>query len=305
MSRARFVLSEIGSGLRRNVSMSVAVVLVTFVSLTFVGAAALLQVQIGNMKDEWYDKVEVSIFLCPADSTVPTCAEGEVTQEQMDAVQGVLQSDALAPYVQTIFTESKQEAFDALQRQMAGTVWAESVTVDLMQVSYRVKLTDPEQYQVVADAVTGRPGVESVRDQRQILEPLFVILNRATLLSVGLAVVMIVAAILLITTTIRLSAMSRRRETGIMRLVGASSLFIQLPFMLEGAIAALVGSLLAVTGLYVGVRYLVEDWLQSSLQWVNLVTTQDVLEIAPWLILISIGLAAISSLVTLRRYTRV
>lgn len=305
MSRARFVLSEIGSGLRRNISMSVAVVLVTFVSLTFVGAAALLQVQIGNMKDEWYDKVEVSIFLCPADSTVPTCAEGEVTQEQMDAVKGVLQSDALAPYVQTIFTESKQQAFDALQRQMAGTVWAESVTVDLMQVSYRVKLTDPEQYQVVADAVTGRPGVESVRDQRQILEPLFVILNRATLLSVGLAVVMIVAAILLITTTIRLSAMSRRRETGIMRLVGASSLFIQLPFMLEGAIAALVGSLLAVTGLYVGVRYLVEDWLQSSLQWVNLVTTQDVLEIAPWLILISIGLAAISSLVTLRRYTRV
>ena len=305
MSRARFVLSEIGSGLRRNVSMSVAVVLVTFVSLTFVGAAALLQVQIGNMKDEWYDKVEVSIFLCPADSTVPTCAEGEVTPEQMDAVKGVLQSDALAPYVQTIFTESKQQAFDALQRQMAGTVWAESVTVDLMQVSYRVKLTDPEQYQVVADAVTGRPGVESVRDQRQILEPLFVILNRATLLSVGLAVVMIVAAILLITTTIRLSAMSRRRETGIMRLVGASSLFIQLPFMLEGAIAALVGSLLAVTGLYVGVRYLVEDWLQSSLQWVNLVTTQDVLEIAPWLILISIGLAAISSLVTLRRYTRV
>jgi cell division transport system permease protein len=305
MSRARFVFSEIGSGLRRNVSMSVAVVLVTFVSLTFVGAAALLQVQIGNMKDEWYDKVEVSIFLCPADSTVPTCAEGEVTQEQMDAVEGVLQSDALAPYVQTIFTESKQEAFDALQEQMAGTVWAESVTVDLMQVSYRVKLTDPEQYQVVADAVTGRPGVESVRDQRQILEPLFVILNRATLLSVGLAVVMIVAAILLITTTIRLSAMSRRRETGIMRLVGASNLFIQLPFMLEGAIAALIGSLLAVTGLYVGVRYLVEDWLQSSLQWVNLVTTQDVLEIAPWLILISIGLAAISSLVTLRRYTRV
>jgi cell division transport system permease protein len=179
------------------------------------------------------------------------------------------------------------------------------VTVDLMQVSYRVKLTDPEQYQVVADAVAGRPGVESVRDQRQILEPLFLVLNRATLLSIGLAAVMIVAAVLLITTTIRLSAMSRRRETGIMRLVGASNLFIQLPFMLEGALAALVGSLLAVGGLYLGVRYLVEDWLQGSLQWVNLVGTQDVLAIAPWLILISILLAAISSLVTLRRYTRV
>ncbi len=305
MSRARFVFAEIGSGLRRNLSMTVAVVLVTFVSLTFVGAAALLQVQIGNMKDDWYDKVEVSIFLCPADSTQPTCADGEVTQQQMDDVMAVLNSDALAPYIQTIYTETKEQAFEALQEQMAGTVWAESVTVDLMQMSYRVKLVDPEQYQVVADAVAGRPGVDSVRDQRQILEPLFLILNRATLLSVGLAVVMIIAAVLLITTTIRLSAMSRRRETGIMRLVGASNLFIQLPFMLEGALAALIGSLLAVAGLYVGVRYLVEDWLQDSLQWANLVTTDDVLFIAPWLVLISIGLAAISSLVTLSRYTRV
>ncbi len=305
MSRARFVMAEIGSGLRRNVSMTISVILVTFVSLTFVGAAALLQIQIGNMKDDWYDKVEVSIFLCPADSTQPTCADGEATQEQMDEIKGVLESDALAPYIQTIYTESKEEAFAALQEQMAGTVWAESVTVDLMQVSYRVKLIDPEQYQVVADAVAGRPGVDSVRDQRQILEPLFLILNRATMLSVGLAAVMIVAAVLLITTTIRLSAMSRRRETGIMRLVGASNLFIQLPFMLEGALAALIGSLLAVGGLYFGVYYLVEDWLQGSLQWANLVTTDDVLTIAPWLVLISIGLAAISSLVTLSRYTRV
>lgn len=305
MSRARFVLSELATGLRRSASMAAAVVIVTFVSLTFVGAAALLQVQVGNMKDDWYDKVEVSVFLCPTDSSEPSCADGEVTAEQMADVKGVLESETLAPYVQTVYTESKEEAFEALQEQMAGTVWAESVTVDLMQVSYRVKLTDPEQYQVVADAVAGRPGVDSVRDQRQILEPLFLVLNRATLLSAGLAAVMIVAAVLLITTTIRLSAMSRRRETEIMRLVGASAVFIQLPFMLEGAMAALVGSLLAVAGLYFGVHYLVEDWLASSLQWANLVTAQDVLVIAPWLVLIAIGLSALSSLVTLSRYARV
>lgn len=305
MSRVRFVLGELGTGLRRNVSMTVAVVIVTFVSLTFVAASALIQMQIGNLKDDWYDKVEVSIFLCPVDSLEPTCAEGEATQEQKAEIMGVLKSDALAPYIQTIYTESKEEAYAALQEQMEGTVWAESVTVDLMQVSYRVKLTDPEQYQVVADAVAGRPGVDSVRDQRQILEPLFVILNRATLLSAGLAAVMIVAAVLLITTTIRLSALSRRRETGIMRLVGASNLFIQLPFMIEGAIAATVGSLLALGALFFGVRYLVEDWLANSLQWANLVTTDDVLVIAPWLVLIAMALAAVSSMVALSRYTRV
>jgi cell division transport system permease protein len=117
--------------------------------------------------------------------------------------------------------------------------------------------------------------------------------------------VMIVAAVLLITTTIRLSALSRRRETGIMRLVGASNLFIQLPFMIEGAIAATVGSLLALGALYFGVRYLIEDWLANSLQWANLVTTDDVLVIAPWLVLIAMALAAVSSVVALSRYTRV
>lgn len=305
MSRVRFVLGELGTGLRRNVSMTVAVVIVTFVSLTFVAASALIQMQIGNLKDDWYDKVEVSVFLCPDDSLQPSCADGEATPEQMASVMAVLESEALAPYVQAVYTESKQAAYDALQEQMAGTVWAESVTVDQMQVSYRIKLTDPEQYQVVADAVAGRPGVDSVRDQRQILEPLFVILNRATLLSAGLAAVMIVAAVLLITTTIRLSAMSRRRETGIMRLVGASNLFIQLPFMIEGAIAATVGSLLALGALYFGVSYLIEDWLADSLQWANLVTTEDVLLIAPWLVVIAMALAAVSSLVALSRYTRV
>ena len=305
MSRARFVLAELGTGLRRNVPMTVAVIIVTFVSLTFVASAALLQMQIGNLKDDWYDKVEVSVFLCPNDSSQPTCADGEATVEQQAEILAVLESDALAPYVQTIYTETKEEAFAALQEQMAGTVWAESVTVDLMQMSYRVKLRDPEQYQLVADAVAGRPGVDSVRDQRQILEPLFVVLNRATLLAAGLAAVMIVAAVLLITTTIRLSALSRRRETGIMRLVGASNTFIQLPFMIEGAIAATIGSLLALGALFLGVRYLVEDWLAGSLRWANLVTTGDVLAIAPWLVLVAIGLATASSIAALSRYTRV
>src|SRR5690625_6259091 len=106
-----------------------------------------------------------------------------------------------------------------------------------MQMSLRVSLVDREMYQVVADEVTGRPGVEYVVDQRAILEPLFLILNRSTMLAAGLAALMTITAVMLITTTIRLSAMSRRRETSIMRLVGASNLFIQLPFMLEGALA--------------------------------------------------------------------
>ncbi|MEE6274659.1 permease-like cell division protein FtsX [Georgenia wangjunii] len=303
--RARFVLSQLASGLRRNVAMTISVVLVTFVSLTFVGAAVLLQMQIGNMKNDWYDRVEVSVFMCPQDSAVPTCAGGEVSEEQLTEVEDLLESAALAPYVEEVYFETKEEAYESFQEQMPDTVWAQSLTPDQMQVSYRIKLVDPEQYQVVADELTGRAGVEEVVDQRALLEPLFLILNRATLLAVGLAAVMTVTAVLLITTTIRLSAMSRRRETSIMRLVGASNFFIQLPFMLEGALAALAGSLLAVGGLWFGARYLLEDWLAQEFMWVQFVGTGEVLLIAPALMAAGIALAGVSSLVTLRRYTKV
>lgn len=303
--RLQFILSEIGLGLRRNLSMTISVILVTFVSLMFVGSAALLQTQIGKMKDDWYDKVEVSVFLCPQNSTEPTCASGEVTDDQKADIQAALDSPEIKPYVEHVYTESKEQAYDAFQKQFKDQFWATAATVDDMNSSYRIKLTDPKQYQVVADVVSGRPGVEDVKDQQRLFDKLFTVLNSATLLAGGLALVMLLAAVLLITTTIRLSALSRRRETGIMRLVGASTMFIQLPFMLEGAIAATIGALLAVGGLWLGVGYLVDDWLGESVTWIPYVSTADVLAIAPILIVVAIALAAISSLVTLSRYTRV
>jgi len=303
--RLQFILSEIGIGLRRNLSMTISVILVTFVSLTFVGAAALLQGQIGKMKDDWYDKVEVSVFLCPRDSSAPTCAGGEVTEEQRQEIRAALDAPEVKPYIQQIYEESKEQAYAAFQKQFKDQFWASAATVDDMNSSFRIKLTDPQQYQVVADVVSGRPGVEEVEDQRRLFDQLFLVLNRATLLAGGLAAVMLLAAVLLITTTIRLSALSRRRETGIMRLVGASTLFIQLPFMLEGAIAATVGAVLAAAGLWLGVQYLVTDWLGSSVSWIPYVGTADVLTIAPVLVVVAIVLAAISSLVTLSRYTKV
>ena len=303
--RVRFVLGNAFQGLRRNMAMAVSVALVTFVSLTFVGAAVLVQMQISNMKDDWYDAVEVSVFLCPESSATPTCASGEVSDDQAEEILAVLQSEALRPYVDEVYTETKEEAHEAFQDQFGNQDWASRVSAEQMQMSYRVSLHDPEQYQVVADEIAGRAGVEAVVDQRSILEPLFLVLNRVTALAAGLAGLMTVTAVLLITTTIRLSAMSRSKETSIMRLVGASNFFIQLPFMLEGALAALAGALLATGGLWLGVNYLVEGWLAESFVWVNFVCTADVWTIAPILLGIGILLAAISSLVSLSRYTRV
>ena len=301
--RLRFIFGEVFSGLRRNGTMALSVVLVTFVSLTFVGASALTQMQVDKLKGDWYDKVEVSVFLCPDNSPKIQCSSGRATPEQEDAIRAVLDDGSVAPLIQKVQYESREEMFANLRARDASNQFG-SLTADQMQASFRVKLTDPTQFEVVADKVRGMNGVETVQDQREIFKGLFSLLNAATLVAAGLAAVMLLAAVLLITTTIRLSALSRRRETNIMRMVGASRGLIQLPFMLEGAVAATLGAVMAAAGLWLSVRYLVEDWLNQSVTFVDYVGAADVLVVAPWLLVVAVGLAVVASLATLGRYTR-
>ena len=304
--RFRFILSETFKGLSRNLAMTISVILVSFVSLLFVGASALLQTQISTMKGEWYDKVEVSVFMCPQSSAYAECADGEATQEQIDAVEQLINSEVLKDYIKSYTIESKAEAYENFMRAYGNSSIGRNATEDMMPVSFRIKLVDPEQYQAVAEQFTGRDGVERVKDQQETLEPLFLVMNRASWITGGLAALMGVAAVLLISTTIRLSAMSRSKETGIMRLVGASNLFIQLPFVLEGAIAALIGALLAVGSLWAGVHYVVEGWLARSISFTSaFIGTSQVLWLAPCLIAAAILFAAASSAFSLSKYTKV
>jgi cell division transport system permease protein len=149
------------------------------------------------------------------------------------------------------------------------------------------------------------PGVQSVSDQRALLEPIFAIMNAATFTAVSIAALMLIAAVLLIATTIRLSAFSRRRELGIMRLVGASNRFIQTPFILEGVLAALIGSLLAGALVVVLVQFFVQGYLSAALPTTPLVNLTDALLVVPVLLGAGAILAAISAGVAIRRYLKV
>ena len=232
--------------------------------------------------------------MCPRASSSPACAEGEATQEQIDAVEGIINSEVLAPYIKSYEFESKAEAYANFMKVFHDQPIGRNATEENMPVSFRIKLVDPEQYQVVTERLSNQPGLDRVVDQQDTLEPLFVVMNRASWVTGGLAALMALAAVLLITTTIRLSAMSRSKETGIMRLVGASNLFIQLPFVLEGALAALTGAVLAVGGLWAGVHYVVEGWLAKSISFTTaFIDTGDVLLLAPWILLAAIVLAGV------------
>lgn len=303
--RLAFILSEIGGGLRRNLSMVISVILVTFVSLTFVGAAGLLQLQIQQMKGFWYDKVQVAIFLCVNNSSAPSCAAGPVTAEQRANIEAMLKSPAVSQYVSNYQYESQADALKHFKEQFANSPIVDSVSADQLPESFRINLVNPEKYPIINETFSSTPGVDTVVDQRQLLEKLFSFMNGASLVAVGIAGVMIVCAILLIATTIRLSAFSRRRETGIMRLVGASKMVIQLPFVLEGVIAAVIGALLASVTLWSVLQFFVGDYLAQQYKDTPFIAPGQVFIVAPLLIALGVVLAGLSSLLTLRRYLKV
>jgi cell division transport system permease protein len=303
--RLQFILSEIGHGLRRNLSMSISVILVTFVSLTFVGAAILMQMQIGQMKNFWYDRAQVGIYMCTAISPGETCTAGEATQEQIDQVEAQLQSPTLATFIDKYYFETHEQAFENFKTQFAGNPVADYVTADQLNQTFWVNLNNPEDSDVLVESLSGVAGVENVADQRKYLDQIFSVLNVASYTAIGIASLMLVAAALLIATTIRLSAFSRRKELGIMRLVGASNRFIQTPFILEGVFAALLGSLLAGGAIVAIVHYFVQGYLGASLTGFALVGLDDAFTVVPILLVLGAALAAASANFAITRYLKV
>jgi cell division transport system permease protein len=298
------VLSEAGSGLRRNFSMVVSIVLVTFVSLTFVGVAALMQLQIGQMKNFWYDKAQVAIYLCNDAVKSANCASG-VTPDQIAAVKTALSTAPVKSFVQTFYFENHQQAYANFKKQFKGNPVADYVTPDLLNEAYWVNLKDPSQSAVIGEAISGMPGVDAVTDQRRLLDQIFAVLNTASITAAGIAALMLIAAALLISTTIRLSAFSRRRELGIMRLVGASNRFIQTPFILEGVLASLIGSVLAAAATVGIVQFFIQGYLAQAQKDIAFVTVPDALVVVPILIGAGIVLAAVSANIAISRYLRV
>jgi len=299
--RAGFLLSEVRIGLRRNLTMTFAVIVTTAISLSLLGIGLLSNSQVNAMKDYWYDKIEVSVYLCGSLSESPSCVGGVVSPEQRLGIKSDLEA---LPVVQSVFYESQSEAYSRFQERFKDSAIAQNVTADQLPESFRVKLKDPTQYAVVVSAFSGRPGVDIVQDQRSILEKFFKLLNvlRNGSLLVGLFSVL--TAGLLISNTLRIAAFNRRRETGVMKLVGASSWSIQLPFLLEGIISALIGWVFA-TGLLAGLKSVVDSKVAPLLTFTNFFGWNEVWIASAWLLLAGLGVSTIASALTLRRYLKV
>jgi cell division transport system permease protein len=298
--RFSFVSKEVGSGLRRNFTMTVALIVSVAVSLSLVGAALLMSAQVDRMKGYWYDKIEVSIFLCGNTSVAFTCT-GAVTDEQrknIETILGTLES------VQDVFYESSADAYAQFKEQFAGSAILANISPDALPESFRVKLDNPENFEKVASALQSVQGVESIQDQRQLLDRFFQILKGLQSFALAIALAMLFVTVLLVMNTVRVAAFARRRETSIMRSVGASNMSIRLPFILEAAVAAIIGSTLATAGILASKYWLIDARLAPNLTFIPFVTWNEVLAIIPMLYLVGVGTTVLAASVTLRRYLK-
>jgi len=280
--------------------MTVALIVSVAVSLSLVGAALLLSSQVDRMKGYWYDKIEVSIFLCGSSSVTFTCT-GAVTDEQLRNIETIL--GGLEP-VQDIFYESSKDAYDQFKEQFAGSAILANISPDALPASFRVKLDNPENFEKVAGALQSVQGVESIQDQRKLLDRFFQILKGLQSFALAIALAMLFVTVLLVMNTVRVAAFARRRETSIMRSVGASNMSIRLPFILEAAVAATLGSTLATAGILASKYWLIDARLAPNLTFIPFVTWNEVLAIVPVLYGVGVGTTVLAASVTLRRYLR-
>lgn len=298
--RASFVFSEVVTGLRRNVTMTVAMIITTAISLGLLGGGLLIVRLIDKMSDIYYDRVEVALFLTEDVST----NDSACTQQPCVDLRRDLED---TPGVESVVLETREQAYERF-KQIFETQpeLVELARPQALPASFRVKLEDPERFSVIEQEFRGRPGVLSVKDQGTFLERLFELLNGIRNATFAVAVVQALAAVLLISNTIQISAYTRRTEVGIMRLVGATRWYTQLPFLIEALVAGVIGAIAAVILLVVAKLAFLDKILAAPIE-ANIIprlTLLDVAVVSPILVLVAIGISAVTGYVTLRLYVR-
>jgi cell division transport system permease protein len=295
--RFSFLFNEVLTGLRRNVTMTIAMILTTAISLGLLGGGLLVGRLADNSREIYLDRVETQVYLDDNISAndpncdSPTCAALRKLIGDRKDVKSVR------------FLNRQDDYNDAIRRYPQ---WKDLATNEFFPASFIVRLENPEQSKEFETALAGQPGVKGFLNQKDLIDRLFAVLDGLKYAAFAVAFVQAVGAILLIANMVQVAAYTRRTEVGIMRLVGATRWYTQLPFVVEAIVAATVGVIIAIGGLIV-VRALFLDSALRQFYQARLIAPvdyADIVYISPWLFLVGVVVSGLTSYATLRLYVR-
>jgi cell division transport system permease protein len=291
-NRLAYFFRETATALRRNALVTFAAISTVFISLFLVGGALLVGEQVRLMTGEWAQKVEVSVFL-----------REDVSDEERDALEQEIQD---IPEVQTYYYETKQEAYERFKEQFRDSPsLVENVDASAMPESFRIKLTDPSKFPVIRARLAGDPAIDEVKDEQAVLKKLLAVTSVLRTGVLAVAVIMLLSAAGLIGNTVRMAVFARRKEIAIMKLVGATNWFIRVPFLIEGMVQGLLGGIFAVLAIF-AMKFLFIDPLRGRIGFIpSWVDTQEILFTVPILLGVGMVIAAVASLLAMRRFLEV
>ncbi|MBO0839255.1 MAG: ABC transporter permease [Sciscionella sp.] len=298
--RASFVFSEVITGLRRNVTMTIAMILTTAISLGLLGGGLLVVRLIDKMSEQYYSQAEVSVYL--TDDSAQSCAK-----DPCASLRSSLENDSAVKNGGQVWYESQHDAYLRFQKIFAAQPELLKLTKEsAIPAVLHVKLNDPTRSSALVSEYQKHAGVKDIDDQGEFLKRLFDALSGIRNAVFAIALVQALAALLLISNTIQISAFTRRTEVGIMRLVGASRWYTQLPFLLEAVVAGVIGAIVAIGGLIAAKSAFIDKVLASPIKSgiVPQLGLGDVAFVSPWLLLAAIVISAVTGYVTLRMYVR-
>ena len=289
--RVGYYVNETFQGLRRNGLVAFAAISTAFIALFLVGGALLVQREVDRLIEWSTQDVEVSVFL-----------QKGLSASQEQHINELLNG---MPEVAETTYESQAEAYARFQELFANQEdLVKNVGPDALPASFRVRLKDPEDYGVVAARLKGEPGIDVIRDNREILKRLFAVIRVFRVGVLSVAIVMLVSSAALIGNTVRLAVFNRRKEIGIMRLVGATNWHIRMPFLIEGVIEGLLGAGVAALGLFV-MKVAFVDSLRGKVGFLPLIDTPDVMFAVWWIVPLGAVVAAIAAMFAMRRFLEV
>jgi cell division transport system permease protein len=295
--RFGFLINEVFTGLRRNVTMTVAMILTTAISIGLFGGGLLVIRLADHSRDIYLDRVETQVFLNnDVSANDPTC-----DADPCKALRAKIES---RKDVKSVRFLNKDDAYNDAVRKFPQ--YKDVASKDSFPASFVVKLDNPEQHKEFDAAMQGAPGVLNVLNQKELIDRLFAVLDGLSNAAFAVAVVQAVGAILLIANMVQVAAYTRRTEIGIMRMVGATRWYTQLPFLLEAVLAATIGVIIAIVGLIVVRALFLEDALDQFYK-ANLIARidyADILYISPIMFFVGVAMSAVTAYVTLRLYVR-
>jgi cell division transport system permease protein len=290
--RFSYFFRETVTALRRNALVTFAAISTVFISLFLLGGALLVERQVRLMTGEWAQKVEVTVFLRDDSSS--------------EEIQALGQRIAEIPEVDEVFFENRQQAYATFQdlfRDNESLV--ENVDASALPQSYRIKLVDAADFPVIRARLAGDPAIDEIRDEQAVLKRLLAVTSVLRTGVIAVAAIMMISAIGLIGNTVRMAVFARRKEIAIMKLVGATNWFIRVPFLIEGMVQGLLGGLAAVLAIF-AMKFLFIDPLRGKIPFVpTWVDTGEILFTVPILLVTGVLIAAVASLLAMRRFLEV